>query len=235
VPPQGYLNHLKHEIYTQVFSDDVYVTTNLPAIVNMTHIDDMEMVTQNTMFEFDAMNDEAPNIPSPNSTEILDDDQPLCDMDTKLESSNKHSIIDNIDHQKNPCNQVKLTPNGIRFRNYELGKVKLYYNTTLEALGHDEKVKAEMSSIFQTPRCQSHKTRSIIIRATSRPITEVLLTLYTPYHSTISVLLLSWFEHNDLVKLIGVFDWMKPLMNYRKFHSRCPHLPAILIFMLNQK
>jgi hypothetical protein len=46
------------------------------------------------------------------------------------------------------------------------------------------------------------------------PITEVLLTLFTIYHSPLFDLLLSWFEHNELVKLIGICDWMKSLMNY---------------------
>jgi hypothetical protein len=102
-----------------------------------------------------------------------------------------------------------------------MGKAKLY-NTTLEAVDHDEKFKAEMSSIFQTPRYQSHEARAIIVRAQSCPITEAMLTLCTTYYSPLSVLLLSWFEHKDLVKL-GIFDWMKPLMNY-SFPLRLPEL-----------
>jgi hypothetical protein len=166
------------------------------------------------MFELDDMNDENPNIPSPISTKNLNDDQPLRGMDAKLEFSNKNLNIDNIDHQDIPCNQVKLTPNGVRLRHYELGKAKLYYNTTLKAVDHDEKVKAEMSIIFQTPHYQSQEAKASIVHATSHTITEVLLTLYTTHHSPLSDLLLSWFEHKDLLKLIGIFDWMKPLMNY---------------------
>jgi hypothetical protein len=75
------------------------------------------------MFELEEMNDEAPNIPSPISTEMLDDDQPPRDMDATFEfSSNNNLNINYIDHRNFPYNQVKLTPNGVRFRHYELGK-----------------------------------------------------------------------------------------------------------------
>jgi hypothetical protein len=118
-------NHLKQEIYTVDFIDDVSVTINSPAIVGLSKIDDIEMVTQDVMFELDDMNDENPKIPSPISTKMLEDNQPLRGMDAKLEFSNKNLNINNIDHQNIPCNQVKLTPNGVRFRHYELGKAKL--------------------------------------------------------------------------------------------------------------
>jgi hypothetical protein len=101
------------------------------------------------------MNDEATSISSPISTEMRDNDNPLCDMDAKSESSNQNKIIDNIDHQDILCNQVKMTPNGVQCRHDELGKANSYYDTTLEAVEHDEKVKAEMYIIFQTPRYQS--------------------------------------------------------------------------------
>jgi hypothetical protein len=155
VSTQFYLNHLKHGVYNQDFSDDVSVTTNSPVILGMTKIDDIEMVTRDVMYEFDDMNAEAASISSPISTEMLDNNHPLCEMDAKSESSNQNSIIHNINHQHIPCNQVKLTPNGVRFQQYELGKAKLYCNTALEAVEHDKKVKAEMPSIFQTPRYQS--------------------------------------------------------------------------------
>jgi hypothetical protein len=64
---------------------------------------------------------------------------------------------------------------------------------------------------------------AIIVRATTCPIAEVLLTLYTTYHSPPSDLLLFWFYHTDLVKLIEVFYWMKPLIKY-SFPLRLPEL-----------
>jgi hypothetical protein len=150
--PQYFLNHLEQEIYTIDFSDDVSVKNTFPSIVGMTKSDDIEMVTRDVMFELDGMNDEAPPIPSPISTEMLEDDQPLRDMDTTFEFSNMNLNINYIDHHNVPYNQVKLTPNGIRHRHYELGKANIYYNTPSKAVDHDDKVKAEMSSIFQTPR-----------------------------------------------------------------------------------
>jgi hypothetical protein len=196
------------------FSYDVSVIINSPAIVGMTKIDDIEMVTRDVTFALDDMNDEAPSIPSPSSTEMLDGDHPLSAMDTTFEFSNKNLNINYIDHHGVPYTQDKLTPHSVRFCHYELGKAKLYYNTALKAVDHDDKVKAEISSIFQTPRYQSPEAKAIIVHAPVCPIAEVLLTLYTAYHSPLSVLLLPWFDHKDLVKLIELFDWMKPLMNY---------------------
>jgi hypothetical protein len=104
-----------------------------------------------------------------------------------------------------------------------LEEAKEYYNTKLKAVDHDEKFKAERSSIFQTPHYQSQEARSIIVHSAKHPLTEVLLIIYTTYHSPLSGLLLSWLEHDDLVKLIQLFDWMKPLMNF-SFPLRLPEL-----------
>jgi hypothetical protein len=49
-------------------TDNVSVSTNSPAIVDTTKIDNIKMVTRDVMFELDNMNDETPNIPSPIST-----------------------------------------------------------------------------------------------------------------------------------------------------------------------
>jgi hypothetical protein len=106
---------------------------------------------------------------------------------------------------------------------YELEEAKEYYNTKLKAVDHDEKFKAERSSIFQTPHYQSQEARSIIVHSAKHPLTEVLLIIYTTYHSPLSGLLLSWLEHDDLVKLIQLFDWMKPRMNF-SFPLRLPEL-----------
>jgi hypothetical protein len=59
---------LKSEIYTQDFSDEVFVTTNSPAIIGMTQIDDIEKVKHGVMLEFDDTNDEYPITSSPIST-----------------------------------------------------------------------------------------------------------------------------------------------------------------------
>jgi hypothetical protein len=44
-------------------------------------------------------------------------------------------------------------------------------------------------------------------------LTEVLLTLYTTYHSPFATLLFLWLEH-EYLSLIKEYIWMKPLMNY---------------------
>jgi hypothetical protein len=93
----------------------------------------------------------------------------------------------------------------------------------LKAVDHDEIVQDEISSIFEMPRYKSHEARAIIVHAAKHPLAEVLLTIYTTYHSPLSGLLLSWLEHDDVVMLIELFDSMKPLMNF-SFPLRLPEL-----------
>jgi hypothetical protein len=96
----------------------------------------------------------------------------------------------------------------------------------LIAADHDKKVKAELSSIFETPRYKSHEARSIIVHAAKYPLTEVLLTIYTTYDPPLSGILFSYLEHNDLKTMIETFHWMKPLMNY-SFPLRLPDLSLL--------
>jgi hypothetical protein len=107
------------------YTDDVSVSKIYQAIVGTTKIDNTEMMTGDVMFELYDMIDEAPNITSPISTEMLDDDQPLREMDAKIEFiSNQNLNIHYNDRHKfisETDNQVILTPNGIRSRQYERG------------------------------------------------------------------------------------------------------------------
>jgi hypothetical protein len=91
---------------------------------------------------------------------------------------------------------------------------KEYCNKKLTAVDHDNKVKADLSSIFDTPRYKSHEAKSIIVHAAKYPLTEVMLTIYTTYHSPLSGLLFSYLEHSDVKTMIEIFHWMQPLMNY---------------------
>jgi hypothetical protein len=105
-------------------------------------IDNIEMVTRDDMFKLDGISDEAPNIHSPISTNKLDDDQSLRDMDAMFELSNTNLNVNYMYHHDVPYNQVKMTPNGIMFHHYESGKVMLYYNRPLKSADHDDKVTA---------------------------------------------------------------------------------------------
>jgi hypothetical protein len=84
----------------------------------------------------------------------------------------------------------------------------------LQLVEHDAVVRSEISNMFKTARYQPGESRAIIRCAKKTSLTEVLLTIYTKYHSQLSTLLFSWLEHEDLVALIKAYLWMKPLMNY---------------------
>jgi hypothetical protein len=79
---------------------------------------------------------------------------------------------------------------------------------------HDAIVRSEMNSMFKIARYRSEESRAIIRCAKKTSLTEVLLTIYTTYHSLFATLLLSWLEHEDVVALIKAYLWMKTLMNY---------------------
>jgi hypothetical protein len=65
--------------------------------------------------------------------------------------------------------QNETSISNFHFGQYELEIAKEYYNTKLIAVDHDKKVKAEMSSIFETPRYKSHEARAIIVHADKYP------------------------------------------------------------------
>jgi hypothetical protein len=94
-----------------------------------------------------------------------------------------------------------------------LEQAQEYYNNELIAVDHDEIFKAEMLGIFETPCYKSRESRAIIFHAAKYPLTAVLLTIYTTYHSSLYGLFLSWLKHNTFVTLVELFDWMEPLMN----------------------
>jgi hypothetical protein len=68
--------------------------------------------------------------------------------------------------------------------------------------------------MFKTARYQADESRVIIRFSKKTSLTEVLLTIYTTYHSPLSTILFSWLEHEDMVALINAYIWMKQLMNY---------------------
>jgi hypothetical protein len=80
-----------------------------------------------------------------------------------------------------------------------------------------------LSSIFETPHYKSPEARAIIVHAAKFPLSEVMLTIYTTYHSPLSSLLFSYLDHSDVKTMIETFHWMKPLMNY-SFPLRLPKL-----------
>jgi hypothetical protein len=84
----------------------------------------------------------------------------------------------------------------------------------IKLVEHDTIFRSEMSSMFKTARYQPEEFRAIICYAKKTSLTEVLLTIYTTYHSPFATLLFSWLEHEDVVALIKAYLWMKPLMNY---------------------
>jgi hypothetical protein len=127
-------------------------------------------------------------------------------------------------------NSTNVQPNEtgssiVYFGEDELDISKDYYSTQLKltAVDHDKKVKAELSSIFETPRYKPPETRAIIVHAAKFPLSEVMLTIYTTYNSPLCSLLFSYLEHSDVKTMIETFHWMKPLINY-SFPLRLPEL-----------
>jgi hypothetical protein len=85
--------------------------------------------------------------------------------------------------------RVNMKPNGI-YHQYDLKKANLHYNLKpIKPVDHDSIVRSEISSMFQTPHYQSDDSRSVIRHAPAHPLTEVLFTIYTAYHSTLSTII----------------------------------------------
>jgi hypothetical protein len=143
-----------------------------------------EKTTHDVSFELNNEVEEPSVISSPISTEMLVDNKNLLDIDAASKTCNK---------------KVNTKPSNLQ---------------TLQFVEHDAVVRSEMNSIFKTARYQSDESRSIIRCAKRNPLTEVLLAIYTTYHSPLSILLFSWLEHEDLVALMKTYQWMKPLMSY---------------------
>jgi hypothetical protein len=84
-----------------------------------------------------------------------------------------------------------------------------------------ETVEAELSSIFDSPSYKSRQATAIVEFSAKIPLCDVMLTIYTTYHSPLCPLLLSHLDHSDVNEVIEAFPWMKPMMNY-SFPLRLP-------------
>jgi hypothetical protein len=69
----------------------------------------------------------------------------------------------------------------VYFGEDDLKKAKLFYKTQqkLTAADHNNKVKAELSSIFDSPRYKSPEATAIVVHAAKFPLSDVMLTIYT--------------------------------------------------------
>jgi hypothetical protein len=134
------------------------------------------------IFDLDSMSEEVATVSSHLSTEIFDNDEALCCMDSE-------SLVRNID--------------------------------LVSDIIIPETVKSELSSIFDSPRYKSPEATAIVVHAAKFPIGDVMLTIYTTYHSPLCRLLFSHLDHSDVKELIEDFHSMKPMMNY-SFPLRLP-------------
>jgi hypothetical protein len=91
----------------------------------------------------------------------------------------------------------------------------------IDLVSDDNKVKAELSSIFDSPRYNSPESTAIVVHAAKFPLGDVMLTIYTTYHSPLCSLLFSYLDHSDVKEVIEAFHWMKLMMNY-SFPLRLP-------------
>jgi hypothetical protein len=118
-------------------------------------------------------------------------------------------------------NSTNVQPNetgisGVYFGEDDFEISKKLYDTQLKlkAVDHDNKVKDELSSIFDSSRYKSPDTTAIVVHAAKFPISDIMLTIYTTYHSPLCSLLFSHLDHIDVKTMIEAFHWMKPMMNY---------------------
>jgi hypothetical protein len=77
-----------------------------------------------------------------------------------------------------------------------------------------EKVEAELSIIFDSPPNKSRLAKEIVKFTAKFPLCDVMLTIYTTYHSPLCPLLFSHLDHSDVKEVIQAHYWMKPMMNY---------------------
>jgi hypothetical protein len=113
---------------------------------------------------------------------LTDNDEALCRMDAESLCSNINLVGDIIVPET--INSTTVQPNEtgssvVYFGEDDLDIEKEYYNTQLKltVVDHDKKVKAELSSIFETPRYKSPEARAIIVHAAKFPLSDVMLTI----------------------------------------------------------
>jgi hypothetical protein len=215
-----------YQTYTHEVNVSSALTNDSPPLVGTTKVDDNERVKCDVIFDLDSRAEELSTVSSHISTEMFDNYEALCRMDAAFFSSNINLVGDIIVPQTS--NSTTVQPNEtvssiVYFGEDELDIAKEYYNTQLKltAVDHDKKVKAELSSIFEIPCCKSPEARAIIVHAAKSPLSEVMLTIYTTYHSPLSSLLFSYLDHSDMKTMIENFHSMKPLMDY-SFPLRLP-------------
>jgi hypothetical protein len=203
------VQHLKCQTYTNEVTVSSTLTNDSPPLVSTTKVDDTERVNRDVIFDLDNRAEEFSTVSSHILTEMFDNDEALCRMDAEFLSSNLNLAGDIIMPQNIYSTIVQTNETGIsnvHFGQYELDISKEYYNTKLTAVDHDKKVKAELSSIFETPRYKLHEARAIKVHDAKYPLTEVMLTIYTTYHSPLSGLLFSNLD--DAKTMIETFHWM---------------------------
>jgi hypothetical protein len=198
----------------------IALTNYSPPLVGTTKVDDTERVNRDMIFDLDSMAEEVANVSSHFSTEIFDNDEALCRMDAE-------SLVRNIDLfgdiiLPETLNSTTVQPNEtdssvVYFGEDDLEIAKLFYETQLKltAVDHDRKIKAELSIIFENPHYKSPEARSIVVHAAKFSLSDVMLKIYTTYHSPLCSLLFSYFlYHSDMKTMIEAFHWLKPKMNY---------------------
>jgi hypothetical protein len=160
------------------------LTNDSPPLVGTTRVDDTERVNHDVIFDLDSMAEEVATVSSHLSTEIFDNDEALCRMDAE-------SLVRSIDLVSDiivleTLNSTTVQPNEtgssvVYFGENYLEIAKLFYKTQLKQteVDHDNKVKAELSSIFDTPRCKLSEARAIVFHSAKFPLSDVMLTIYT--------------------------------------------------------
>jgi hypothetical protein len=143
------------------------------------------MVNRDVIFDLDSRTEELYTVSSHISIETFDNDEALCRMDADFLSSNINLVGDMIVPQIMYSTTVQPNETGssiFYFGEDELDIAKEYYNTQLKLtpVDHDKKVKAELSSIFETPRYKSPEARAIIVHAAKFSSVMSCL-LYTPH------------------------------------------------------
>jgi hypothetical protein len=202
------------------------LTNDSPQLIGITRVDDTERVNRDVIFDLYSMAEEVASVSSHLSTEIFDNDEALCRMDAESLVINIDLVGDIIVPETLNSTSVQTNETGssvVYFGEDDLEIAKQFYETQLKltSVDHDKKVKAEVSSVFETPRYKSPEARAIVVHAAKFSLIDVMLIIYTTYHSPLCSLLFSYLDHSDVKTMIEAFHWLKPMMNY-SFPLRLP-------------